>query len=282
MSVLPVSVGMAAGMAAGMAGEAQGAMGNAIGMAAGMAGEARGAVDDARGMAAGIMGDAKALVVKVAPAPGSPKLDPRCHVSSELKDHGFRFPGELASALGIEPLPDSHERACCGYAGNGKVTKKWVVDNGNTPEEMVDRELNEAGEPKYKKDGEEMTDEQREEREAALIEAAEEEPHHGDGRYLRICPAKDGGFSKVPNQVVATLPPPCHSPNSGCCVCGCQVATTFASPGSTWWKDPLLGGEGGVLSFQCGGMKGMPGMSLRLVHQRVYTYSPSVTHIHPV
>ena len=208
MSVLPVSVGMAAGMAAGMAGEAQGAMGNAIGMAAGMAGEARGAVDDARGMAAGIMGDANALVVKVAPAPGSPKLDPRCHVSSELKDHGFRFPGELASALGIEPLPDSHERACCGYAGNGKVTKKWVVDNGNTPEEMVDRELNEAGEPKYKKDGEEMTDEQREEREAALIEAAKKKFHHDDERYLRICPVNDEGFSKVPNQVVAT--PPLH------------------------------------------------------------------------
>ena len=141
-----------------------------------------------------------------------------------------------------------------------------MVGNGNTPEEMVDRELDEAGEPKHKEDGEEVTGEQREEREAALVEAAEEEPHHGDGRYLRICPAKDGGFSKVPNQVVATLPPPCHSPNSGCCVCGCQVATTFASPGSTWWKDPLLGGEGGVLSFQCGGMKGMPGMSLRLVH----------------
>ena len=202
-----------------MAGEARGAKGNAIGMTAGMVEEARGTVDDSRGMTAGIMSDVSARVVKVALAPGSPTLDPRCHVNSELKDHGSRFPGELASALGIEPLPDSHERACCGYAGNGKVMKKWVVDNGNTPEEMVARELNEAGEPKYKKDGEKMADEPRykkdgekmadeeqEEREAALIEAAKKKFHHDDERYLCICPVNDEGFSKVPKHVVA-MPP---------------------------------------------------------------------------
>lgn len=165
-----------------------------------------------------------AHVVNVAPAPGSPVLAE----AGKTKKH----PGDLAKELGIKTLQDAHDKW-------GKVTAKWVIDHGTSPEDMVWAEVDPEGKPLFKRPpaGREMPEDEKIEFDKAVIAAAEKKISHDDERFKRIAPVDSDGFNLVPT----------------------QTAKIFADPAAAWWKEGLLEGEEELWSFQCGGMSGMPG-----------------------